>query len=350
MKTSVKKVLLTREEILKRISDYDIYKYYLSDFSVVGEPFRNTIRGETTPSMKIDYYQDRFTHFDFGDSRFRGDAFNLVEQMLNCDYYTALKKIDKDFNLGISERRNDKLPAVIQWEKPKIEETIVKFPPKLNIITRGYDKWTPEEYAYWGKMEQGESELKRENVFVPKNIFRNGRRIPLPKGLLIYCYFYEEIGKWAIYRPQAPKRAKDTPFYLWKWDKNVPFNYVEGLEEIKNSKGNTFVVKSKKDKMVLQTALETDRFITVQAEDPSTLSEENLQIIKDNSDIRYIVSDNDKKGKEFSWWLTKEHGYKHVNPPDNYLHEVPIKTDFADIAFYYNIQRVKDYFKYKNII
>ena len=189
---------------------------------------------------------------------------------------------------------------------------------------------------------------ERENIFQPKEIWRNKKRIPLG-NLLTFAYIYNDIDKCKIYRPFAAKRTITTPINQWKWDSNVPFNYIDNIHSITSSCNMAVLAKSKKDRMVLMKALNTDCIADVQAEDPACLSQESLNILK-SIEKRYVISDNDKKGKEFSWWLTKEHQFKHVNVPDKYLTSIPKCTDFADLCYYYGIDVVINHFKQKQII
>lgn len=347
MRTETKRVELNREEILKRITEYDIYRFYLSDFKNIGEPFCNTLRGEGTPSMKINYYNnDRLTHHDFGDDRYRGDCISIVQQAFNCDYHTALLRIDKDFNLGIVEKKVENLPKAIKWEQPEKVETVT-FPPKFNIIPRAYSQWTAEELAYWSKLGQGIDDLKSEHIFVPKSIFRNGKRVAAVKNLLTYCYFFPNIGKWKIYRPFAPKRNKKTPVERWKWDTNVPFDYCDGIENIQNCE-ISYLTKSKKDKLVLKKALGTDCVAYTQAEDPAAISCDTINTFKNNSKKNVVVFDSDEKGKKTSYWLTDNHQFVHCNLPEIYTFEG--MTDFSDLAYKYGINKVTEHFKSKNLI
>lgn len=343
-----KRVVLNRETILKKITEYDIYRLYLPDFKSIGDPFCNTLRGEGNPSMKINYHEqgDRLTHIDFGDDRYRGDAIALVQQAFNCDYNTALLRIDKDFNLGIAEKRIEELPKIIKWEQPERIHTIT-YPPKLNIITRGYDKWTAQELAYWSRLSQGVSELREEYVFVPKSIFRNGSRIPQIKDFLTFLFFYPDIGKWKIYRPFAPKRTKKTPIEKWKHDTNVPFGYCDGLQNIQGC-NIAYLTKSKKDKLVLKKALNTNCIAYTQAEDPAAISEDTLNIFKNNSKKSVVVFDADEKGKKTSKWLTDNHGFIHCNLPEIYTWNG--MTDFSDLAWNLGIDKVTEHFKSKNLL
>jgi hypothetical protein len=140
-----------------------------------------------------------------------------------------------------------------------------------------------------------------------------------------------------------------TPMNQWKWDSNVPFDYVDNLKAITTDCQRVIMAKSKKDRMVLMKALGTDCIADVQAEDPACISEEVIGRFTQVPE-RLIVSDNDKKGKEFSWWLTKNHGFKHANVPDKYLTEGPKCTDFADLCYHYGMETVVNYFKTKGLL
>ena len=338
--------IIDKDKILQKISTYDIYRYYQGAFEL-NDVCVNRHRGETDPSLIIGNKVSReLTHKDFGDYKWRGDAFQFVEQIHNCDFATALRIIDRDFQLGLGEGTvlHGKSP-VITWKTPEIE---VKKPPLFQIVY--YSKMSKAGLDYWAKFGQGEEDLRREKIYMPKEIWRNKRRVPLG-DLLTFCYYYEDIDKWKIYRPFAPKKDKKTPPNQWKWDSNVPFDYIDHLEWLgcPVSCPKVIVAKSKKDRMVLMKALQTDCIIDVQAEDPACIGEDEMKIIMQVPE-RIVVSDNDKKGKEFSWWLTKEHGFKHVNVPDKYLNDEPKCTDFADLCYYHGMDKVVEHFKKKKLL
>jgi len=338
------KVRLTKEAILQKISTYDIYRFYQGDFKV-NEPCVNRHRGEINPSLIIgNKVNERLTHKDLGDYSWRGDAFHFVQQIFRCDFPSALQIVDRDFGLGLgSGKVIVGKPQVVTWEKPKIE---FKPPPLIQVVY--YSKMSKRGLDYWARLGQGEDDLKRERIYMPKEIWRNRKKIALG-DLLTFCYEYPEVGKWKIYRPFAPKREVGTSINQWKWDTNVPFDYVDGLGNIKPGCEKVFLTKSKKDKMVLMKALELDCIVDVQAEDPACLSDSALEKFLQIED-RIVVSDNDKKGKEFSWWLTKNHGFRHANVPDSYLTGEPKCTDFADLCWYHGIEKVTNHFKTKGLI
>ncbi len=339
-----KNITLSKDDILDKISPYDIYRFYLGPFEL-NELCVNKLRGETNPSLIIGNKLDQgLTHKDFGDYRWRGDCFHIVRQAFNCDYPTALRIVDRDFGLGLAKGKAvSAKPSIITWNTPKID---IRKPPLIQIIY--YSKMSKRHLDYWGKFGQGEDDLKRERIYQPKEIWRNKRKLHLG-DLMTFCYLYEDISKWKIYRPFAPKKDLKTPMNHWKWDSNVPFDYVDNLKPALGDCSRFFLAKSKKDRMVLMKALETSCIADVQAEDPACLDDDDLELIKQVPE-RFIVADNDKKGKEFSWWLTEEHGFRHVNVPDKYLHGDPKCTDFADLCYHYGMEAVIEHFKNKGII
>jgi hypothetical protein len=275
-----------------------------------------------------------------GDSQFRGDIWKFVQQIGQYKTYDeVLRAVDTQLQLGIRSGSPVTYSPVVQWVQPKAVE---KPPPLIQVVTR---KFTKEELHYWEEYYQGLDDLMREKIYAPKEIYVNRKRIP--KGEMAFCYFFEEIERWKVYRPYAERRTKDTPVERWKWMGNVPFDYLEGKWNIAGC-DTAILTKSRKDSLVLKKALSLECVCNVQAEDPACLSDDTIEFIKMNSQRQVAVMDADKKGKEFSWWLTREHGFKHCNVPEVYREE-GIK-DFADMAKRYTPEVVKQHFISKKII
>src|SRR5688572_29318762 len=117
---------LSKENILKRISTYDIYRFYHGNFKI-NEVTVNRHRGEKDPSLIIgNKLSNELTHKDFGDYNWRGDAFHFVMQIHNCDFKMALSIIDRDFNLGLGGGKVVEGRRVVTWRQPEI---LTKKPP-----------------------------------------------------------------------------------------------------------------------------------------------------------------------------------------------------------------------------
>jgi 5S rRNA maturation endonuclease (ribonuclease M5) len=251
-------------------------------------------------------------------------------QLYNIEYRDALEKIAADF--GITDEV--KYKEVIE-KLPPAEVIKPKKAPKIIVSTRTF---TTQELKYWEEYDQGLEDLKRENIYAPKEIWVNNEKKILIKDEFTFCYYYPEIDRWKIYKPFAKKE--------FKWFSNVPFDYIENIKNVENCK-KVLIAKSKKDKMVLQKALNYDCMITSQAEDLSCFNEESIRILKTCKSV-YTVFDNDTKGKSASWTLTNNFAFKHCNVPDKYL--VEGITDFADLFRIYGSYRVREQFVKKKII
>lgn len=320
IKGSKKIELIDIGKILKHITPYDIYRFYFGDFKI-NEITNNHLRGDKTPSFIIgNKIGNQLTHKDFGDYRWRGDVFNLVEQIHNCDFITALRIIDKDFGLGICNGEFKKTEQV-HWVQPA--ESIIKPPPFIQVATR---KGTLEELRFWDNLYLDEHDLKEGDVYFAKDIYRNKRRLP-KSDLLTFCYWYPKQETWKIYRPYAPKREKETPAHLWKWDNGgIPFDYCDKLDEIQDCHYG-FLGKGRKDRLFMK-KITGICMADTQAEDPACISNSTITHLKENSAIQVCLYDGDKKGKETSWWLTNNYGFKHCNVPDPIVEQG--MTDFPD--------------------
>ncbi len=331
---------LTKELILQHVSEYDIVRAFwpggreLKLNTGISSPFRK----DPTPSFIIGTKYGPITYKDMGDYNFRGDVWNFVKQIGNYrDHNQVLIAVDKWFNLGYSCQKVER-GQIITWEQPKIE---VAPPVHIQVITRKFNK---QELQYWSMYHQDVTDLKREHVYAPKEIYRN--RSKLPNTELTFCYWCPDIEKWKIYRPLAPKKSGKVPAHLRKWDNSIGrLDYIENLDRMSGPVG--ICTKSRKDQMVIRKATGITAICGIQAEDPAAVSDEMLYQIWQNVDYKVCAMDNDKKGKEMSWWLS-DRGYHHVNVPDNLLDEGI--TDFADMARYKGLDSVTNHMKEKWIV
>lgn len=317
---------LDKSYILSRISEEEIFRKLVGDFKI-GETFCNPLRGERTESTIIREIDGRLKMKDYGDSRYNGDCFDLVMFVNSCSYDEALRLIEKDFSLS-SGNTLIHLPP-----KNNIETK----PPVFKIITRAP---TQEELRYWEDYHLGLDDLKAEEIYFPETIWRNNQKIG--NALLTYCYWYEELQAWKLYRPHG-EIGKRTWYTRRKWDSGIPNDYMENKSSFKGC-DKAILATSKKDKMVLRKALELDCIGNIQAENLNAIKDEDMEYIKANSNTQYVAGDRDKAGKVFTWLLTNEFGFKHVNPPDDK------PKDFADWGRDYGLEEIRNHFKIKAII
>jgi DNA primase len=333
MITGRKKVKLTPDSILEKISDYDIYKMYMPHQNwkinvVTYSPFRN----EKNPSFIIGYRGGALRYCDFGDSSKKGGCFNFVMMLFNVGLNDALLMIDRDFDLGIISGSSTKNyeRIVSDYAQPTATSKREYF---IQVKTR---KFTHEELAYWNAYYQDIDDLRANNVYSIDTVYLNKQKFPLKDSELRFGYLYE--GHWKIYRPFADKKNKWMP-------NNVPITMMDGLDDIRDC-DVAFINKSKKDYMVMKKIFPC--CCAVQNEGMGCFSEENVEYIKENSERQILSFDSDETGVKNSQLVTNKYGFEYCNVPRIYLDE-GIK-DWADLARIHGLKTIEKYLTQKEII
>lgn len=330
----IKRTKLSIDAILSRISEYDIFRFYMPERDwrinrVTFSPFRK----ENNPSFVIGNKLGYLSFIDFADTNLRGDCFNFVQALYNLrDTGEVLKLIDKDFNLGIANGvySDDYKKITAQYTQP---EEVGKRYSLIQAVTR---KFTNEELAYWAQYHQSIDDLRANNIYSIKTLYLNKSKFPLKETQLRFGYLYGT--SWKIYRPFADKKNKWMP-------NNVPITTMDGLDDIKNCKV-AFINKSKKDYMVMKKIFPC--CCAVQNEGVGCFSHENIEYLKANSDSQILSFDSDVTGVANSQQITKLFDFGYLNVPRQYLAE-GIK-DWADLAKAHGLKAIEDYLKEKELL
>ena len=328
-----KRINLTPDAILDKISEYDIYKMYMPHQNwkinvVTYSPFRN----EKHPSFIIGYRGGALRFIDFGDSSKKGGCFDFIMMLFNIPLREALMMIDRDFDLGIMNASSTKNyeRIVSDYAQPTATSKREFF---IQVKTRNF---THEELAYWNGYYQDIDDLRANNVYSIDTVFLNKQKFPIKDTELRFGYLYE--GHWKIYRPFADKKNKWMP-------NNVPITMMDGLQDIKDC-DVAFINKSKKDYMVMKKVFPC--CCAVQNEGLGCFSEENVEYIKENSDVQILSFDSDETGVKNSQLITEKFGFEYCNVPRIYLEE-GIK-DWADLARIHGLKTIEKYLTQRELI
>jgi hypothetical protein len=318
------------KDIIEQIGEINVFKYYIPNLKI-NTPVLSIFRNEKNPSFIVYYRDNKVRYKDFGNGNYKGDCIDLVCQLFNLNKHDAIIKIQEDFGL-LKSNPDQELKRVIS-SLPITKDVKQKKAPDIVVSTRSFNS---NELDYWNDYYQDISDLKRENIYVPKKIWINKNPIDLKVSELTFCYYYPENDKWKIYFPFKEKSKK--------WLSNIPLTTSWGLENINKDK-NTLICKSKKDYMVCRKIYS---YVTgVQNESIAAFSEDFVNELKKNSKLIYYGGDSDAPGKAASYLITQQFGFKHINPVDRLL---PETKDWADWAKITNLKTIEDYFKLKNII
>ena len=330
----VKKTKLSMEAVLSKISAYDIFRYYMPNHDwklnrVTYSPFRK----ENNPSFVIGNKLGYISFIDFADTSLRGDCFNFVQMLFSLrDTSEALKLIDKDFSLGISDGTHSQeyKKIISAYKQP---EDLGKRYSLIQVITR---KFTNEELEYWNQYHQDISDLRNNNIYSIKTLYLNKSKFVLKDTELRFGYLYGT--SWKIYRPYADKKHKWIP-------NNVPITEMDGKLDITNC-DVAIINKSKKDYMVMKKVFPC--CCAVQNEGIGCFSHENVEYLKANSYRQILSFDSDVTGVANSQQITKLFDFDYTNVPRKYLAE-GIK-DWADLAKAHGLQAIENYLKTKKLM
>jgi hypothetical protein len=329
-----KRVKLTPQSVLQRISEYDIFRFYMKDCDwKINNATYSPFRDENNPSFMIGNRSGNLSFIDFADTSKRGDCFTFVKLLFDLSSMDeVLKLIDRDFGLGITPGTNTNEYKKIIAEYKQPEEAGKRY-SVIQVITR---KFTNEELAYWNEYYQDIQDLRDNNVYSISKLYFNKQLFPLKDTDLRFGYLYD--GHWKIYRPFLEKKSKWVP-------NNVPITAMDGKDNIVNC-GTAFINKSKKDYMVMKKIFPCS--CAVQNEGVACFSHENIEYLKANSDRQILSFDSDVTGVANSQQITKLFEFDYCNVPRKYLSE-DIK-DWADLARIHGMKVIEDYLKQKQIL
>jgi hypothetical protein len=329
-----RRVRLTPQAVLQKISEYDIFRMYMPDRTwklnqVTLSPFRN----EKNPSFLIGNKRGFLSFIDFADTSKRGDCFTFVKLLYNLQSMDdVLRMIDKDFGLGFLPGTNTEQYKIITKEYKQPSDLGKRY-SLIQVVTR---KFTSEELEYWNQYHQSVDDLRANNVYAIKKLYLNKQLFPLKDTELRFGYLYD--GHWKIYRPFADKKSKWVP-------NNVPITTMDGKEDIANCKV-AFINKSKKDYMVMKKIFPC--CCAVQNEGIGCFSDENVEYLKANSDRQILSFDSDVTGVQNSQQITELFNFEYINVPRKYLSE-GIK-DWADLVKAHGYGAIENYLKQKQLL
>lgn len=326
------RISLTLENILKVVSEYDIYRYYIGHDFQFGKAFISPLReDDKVPSFVVNVSKSGgLFHLDYGDPLKRGRCTDFVMQLYNADYDKALRMIDQDLRVGImSGAPINKMRRVQEVHHQEKE------PSFIQVVTRRFDT---AELAYWNLYHVSEAELRENDVYAIKKLYVDRQLVGYTPGTLQFAYLFDD--KWKIYRPELSKDKK--------WISNVPNSFMSGMQRIAAECNTAVVTKSKKDEIVLAKIL--PYVCSVQSESIVSINNENITLLRERCGKVFVNFDSDKVGVQACKYYN-QFGFGWVNCPWGYSkpNGEAIK-DFADLARYYGMDEVIRHFKLKGII
>lgn len=318
-----------RELVNGRLSEYDIYHYYLGEFRL------NTV-------MKSPFHRDRHPSFSVGVSTSgrlvwrdysadeKGGVIDMVQKIYGLTYHQALQKIAQDFGLLIADSIQYK-KIISSYVQPVIEK-------HDTIIHVRAGKWTKKSLEYWSAYGIDQQQLEREEIYNVDEWYLNRMRQGKKPGENVFAYRFPGD----LFKLYMPDRTREEG----RWKTNVPCHTIEGLDRLNGDK-KVLITKSRKDRLCLQ-QITPYTVLNVQNEGSSCFTEEFRKQLEHREVI--VMYDNDPPGvgnckKICDSWL-----YNYVNVPRHMLVEHKVKDASDWYKHEGNNGALKEFLKSKKVI
>jgi hypothetical protein len=286
---------ITLANIYSRISDYDIFRYYISNFTEINKPFLSELRPDKSAnSVRIFRKGDNLYYKDFATNDFLSSV-GYVMKKYNISYAKALNKINIDFNLGLglNIKNNNISPAPI-YDKHIIKNT--KVMKQLQIVS---DKWSSKYLKYWLDYGITKETLEFFNVKPLKGFYIDMNYIACKELTYAYCF--------GNYRYKILQPNSD-----FKWVSNTIKDDIQGFTQLPKLGDVLFITSSLKDVMTLY---ETGYSAIAPQSETANLNPYLIENLKNRFYRIVVLYDNDETGLREAQLLCEQYNLEKMIVP-----------------------------------
>jgi hypothetical protein len=224
-------ISVTKEDILNKISQEEIFEKILSVKIEYGKKFINPLRMDKRPTVSFKWFGDTLVMADYS-GWFTGNCFQLVMKINYCSYKNALELIYRDFNL--KGRKDTEFKPLARIEAPKIFKTYK-------------ESLTPTQLEWWSEFKITEEILNLYEVSKCREAHVNN-----------YNYYYFDSDPCFHYTVRNLEGDFREKLYFpkrteYRFMGNIPKDswYVQGLWQLQDSE-TLIITKSLKDVMAMK--------------------------------------------------------------------------------------------------
>lgn len=221
---------LHSEVILSKISEYDIFRHYCSNFKEPGVKFCSDLREDNKPGVSIVDWKGTLLYKDFAFEEHTFNCFGYVMHKYSLDFVGALQLISRDFGLGLTA--TDVVPTAKKYSYKKT-------PLRRAVIRIKSRHWSSADADYWQKFCIPKNLLVRFDVHPIEYFWINETRFH-PHSI---SYAFRFNSGYKIYSPLEGEN---------KWYSNVSKDVVQGYAQLARSGEIVFLTSSLKDVMCLE--------------------------------------------------------------------------------------------------
>jgi len=300
---------ITKEDIIERVSQEEIYSFYIGEPIVSGVKLNSPLREDNVPSFAIYYHKsklDTLMYYDFATKE-SGDCISFVCRLFSLNYKEAIFKIAYDFNLSNIE---------ITSERKKIIESkriVEKESVNIGIKKR---KWLSHDKRFWSSFGITKKTLEKYNVVPVSHVFFNGDAYKAEQYAYAYIEFKDSKVSYKIYQPFSK---------TFKWINNANYTVHQGYTQLPKTGELLIITKSLKDVMSIRDCM---RIPSVGLQSESVMMKESVMNEYKNRFNKVIcLFDNDAAGISLSKEFSEAYGVPYILIP-KFNERI---TDFSDM-------------------
>lgn len=224
---------ISKEELLKRTTEYDIYSFYMPTKFEIGRITTSPFRDDKHPSFGI-FKSSKTGSLLFKDQATGdvGDCFKFISILYSLSYKESLERIWNDIIAG----------NVAVSQKGRIVRDYYK--NRKTIISVKRKNFTKTDDEYWGQYHIDRELLKEYDVAPVSRFWVNDYISKFEYLDNSPMYGYKVFNSFKVYRPYS-KLKKD------KWRSSCAQYDIQGWKQLQDSGDLLVITKSLKDIMVL---------------------------------------------------------------------------------------------------
>lgn len=290
---------ISKEKILKHVSEYSLFKHYISAFERVGKLFKSELRADKNTSAIINEYKGHLRYSDFGNGD-NLDVFSYIMKKYNISYWDCLLLINSDFSLGYAGVNKQPLQTFKEDYNFKKEGT-------SSIMSIKSRLWCKKDGDFWlRKYGITLDTLNKYRVYPLECYYINNNRYKADD--LAYGYYYgnvDNVDRWKIYQPYNEN---------YKWCSNTNSSIIQGFDQLYT---NDLLILTKSLKDIMVFSLAGYNACSLQAES-TKLTRDHLDKlkVKTNYSELVVIYDNDDAGKMYADRITTEYGIQSIYFPE----------------------------------
>lgn len=312
----VSEELLNRDNILKYISEYDVYNYYIPGIRL-GKAYLSPLRKENNPSFGIFYTSNGkllWKDHKIGS----GDCFKLVALIENLSYYGAMDFINRLFDLNLLSLKDTH--DIISIKRKALKTKRILHKKKKPIISIKSREWLPHDEKYFSPLN-----IRKLKIIPIKFFWLDDQLFNTDKHA--YAYRYDK-NIYKIYQPFRDIKKG-------KWWSNISYDTPWfGHDGLDYNKDILIVASSNKDASIFhQIGLNS---IAPHSES-QIFSAKQYEFYKKKFKKIIIFYDNDDMGIEYATKFSNTYNLEFM-----YLEELDTKDPFEFIKKY-DMQTFKEW-------